>query len=85
MRTVGKKHHGPLTGCGICDVCGARYPMHKLAKNADGFWACTGPGTLNDMEGLTVTELGEIEVAAAESIDDVELEREAAAFDLADT
>lgn len=85
MRTTGKKVHAPYSGSGICDICGARYPMHKLAKNADGFWACTGPGTLNDMEGLTVTELGEIEVAAAEGIDDVEIEREAAQFDLGDT
>lgn len=85
MRTIGKKVFGPLTGTGLCDICGARYPMHKLAKNGDGFWACTGPGTLNDMEGRTRTELAELETEAAEGIDDIELERESAQFDLGDT
>lgn len=85
MRTIGKRWSGPLTGAGLCDICGARYPMHKLVKNADGFWACTGPGTLNDAEGLTRTELNELETEAAEGLEDIELEREAASFDRGDT
>lgn len=82
-RTIGK--HWPrrlrLTGSGCCDICGVRYSMDKLRKNGDGFWACFGPGTNNDLRGRTMTEISAKQAHAALEITGDDLKREMAAFD----
>jgi hypothetical protein len=59
--------------------------MASLVRNGDGFWACTGPGTLNDARGRSRTELAAATRQAAESVSEVELAQEMAAYDLGDT
>jgi len=77
MRTIGKHwSHGKREGAGCCGICGVRYPMSMLRKNADGTWCCP-----DDIDGLTATEIAEREAAAADSLDDGDIEREMASYD----
>lgn len=83
MRTIGKHWRGgKREGAGLCAICGFRYPMSNLKKNADGIYVCFGPGSVNDAEGLTVSELAALEASAAETFDDVDYAGEVAPFDL---
>lgn len=80
-RTIWRKWTHPLVGAALCDVCGGRFPMNKLSRNADGFLVCTGPGTLNDARGRTATELDEELRYAAQDVSEVDLAQEMGAYD----
>jgi hypothetical protein len=79
-RTIGYHWHSSLCGAGLCDICGARFPMDELHRNADGFMTCRPCSP-----GRTRTELDEERVAAAQEIDQRELDEEQARFDAGDT
>jgi hypothetical protein len=55
--------------------------MNKLTRNADGYLACTGPGTLNDAAGRTATELDEELRYAAQDVSDIDLAQEMGSYD----
>jgi hypothetical protein len=84
LRTIGRRHVGPLVGTGLCSICGARYSMAKLVKNGDGQWACSGPGTLNDARGRTSMDLAREIAQHTESVSQADLQVELAAYDRGD-
>lgn len=47
----------------MCDICGVNYRRSQLIKRADGFWACTGPGTDNDASELSAVALDQANAA----------------------
>lgn len=79
-RTIGHKWTAPLCGSGLCDGCDVRFPMNELRRNADGFLNCRDCG-----RGRSRTELDEERMAAADDIDQRELDEEQARFDAGDT
>jgi hypothetical protein len=84
LRTLGRHWEGPYVGAGLCAICGARYSMASLVKNANGNFVCRGSGTLDCGKGRCEAELVEAIAAQAQDASTEELEAELAQYDRGD-
>lgn len=85
-RLQGKKWQGgPREGAALCQICGGRYRMGQLVYNADRRLVCSGPGTNNDADGLTITEAAELEAAHAAELGVDVFPAETGSYDFGDT
>jgi hypothetical protein len=59
---------GEREGAALCDICGGRFRRSQLVTNADGYLVCSGPGTNDDADGLTITEAAALESSRAATL-----------------
>lgn len=59
---------GEREGAAVCAICGGRFRRGQLVFNADGRLVCSGPGTNDDADGLTITEAAALEASRASTL-----------------